>query len=384
VANALRRSEDRLRGVIDTLSEGVVVCDPQGRFVSWNAAALALHGLEREHEWPRGLAELASIFELSTAGGRVVPHDEWPIPRILRGERLRDCELRIRRLDIEWSRVFRYGGAVVVGDGGEPTAVLTISDVTERVSTPETARALRSELEERLQGRIAALEAANRDLESFSYSLSHDLRQPLRAINGFSEIALRDYGALLPDEGRHLLQTIRQNGARMSALVEDMLEFSRLGRRSLKPRRVDMNAVVERVIEDLAGASDTRPAQIRLGDLPPCEADRSLIEQVWSNLLSNAFKYSRGRSPAIVEVGCERSEHAVYFVRDNGVGFDMRSAQKLFRAFQRLHGSEFEGTGVGLAIVERIVDRHGGRVWAESEPGIGTTLRFTLSGGAER
>jgi signal transduction histidine kinase len=235
--------------------------------------------------------------------------------------------------------------------------------------------------------RTRQLEAANQELEAFSYSVSHDLRAPLRAISGFTSILLEDYSSLLPEEGLESLRRVKDNGDHMGHLIDDLLDFSRLGRQALRVQRVHTRGVVDRALAQLAPI-DGRQANLAVGDLPDCESDPGLLEQVFVNLLSNAFKYSRKREDARIEVGAltdDSGSGPVFFVRDNGAGFDMRYADKLFGVFQRLHRSQdYEGTGVGLAIVQRIVARHGGRVWAEAKVDQGATFYFTLSnGGAE-
>jgi signal transduction histidine kinase len=236
--------------------------------------------------------------------------------------------------------------------------------------------------------RTHQLEAANHELEAFSYSVSHDLRAPLRAISGFTAILLEDYSSALPEEGLGYLDRVKQNGDHMGHLIDDLLNFSRLGRQALRVQRVRTRAVVDRALAQLAPVIAGHQVELVVGDLPDCDSDPDLLEQVFVNLLSNAFKYSGKREGARVEVGARADDSSagpVYFVKDNGAGFDMRYVEKLFGVFQRLHRREdYEGTGVGLAIVQRIVARHGGRVWAEAKVNQGATFYFTLSkGGAE-
>ncbi|MEY2937065.1 MAG: hypothetical protein RL033_7814 [Pseudomonadota bacterium] len=255
----------------------------------------------------------------------------------------------------------------------------TMSDVTERRRIDEQLRELNANLERRVAQRTAELEGANRELEAFSYSVSHDLREPLRAINGFSKALLQDFGPTLPAQAQHFLDNIRDGALRMGQLIDDLLAFSRLSRQPLKRRPLDMRQLVEGCVKRLATAYPT--TTVTLGAVAACEADPGLIEQVLTNLVSNAFKYSRKNPAAAITIESyqDDAQRTVYSVRDNGTGFNMKYVGKLFQVFQRLHRSgEFEGTGVGLAIVHRIVTRHGGRVWAEAEPGRGATFRFTL------
>ncbi len=224
------------------------------------------------------------------------------------------------------------------------------------------------------------LEASNKELEAFSYSVSHDLRAPLRTVDGFSQAVIEDYGAQLPEEGQRYLKTIREGAQRMGALIDDLLTFSRLSRLPLKKRSVDTLSLVTEVLSELDSQREGREIEVRIGELPPCMGDRALLKQVWLNLLSNAFKYTRQQKTARIEVGSRKQEgETVYFVADNGTGFDMRYADKLFGVFQRLHRAEdYEGTGVGLAIVKRVINRHGGRVWAEAEADRGATFSMTF------
>jgi light-regulated signal transduction histidine kinase (bacteriophytochrome) len=227
------------------------------------------------------------------------------------------------------------------------------------------------------------LEAANKEMEAFSYSVSHDLRAPLRAINGFAGIVLEEFSSQVPEKGREYLERVRAGGKRMGELIDDLLAFSRLSRQSVNRRTVNSDEIVQNVLEELKPQHEDREIEWQIKDLPSCEGDPVLLKQVWVNLLSNAVKYTRGREPASVEIGCtcENGEN-IFFVRDNGAGFDMQYSNKLFGVFQRLHRSdEFEGTGVGLAIVRRVVQRHGGRVWAEAAVNRGATFYFTLQEG---
>jgi two-component system sensor kinase len=244
----------------------------------------------------------------------------------------------------------------------------------------ETIRKFNDDLEQQVQKRTAELKAANADLESFSYSVSHDLRAPLRAIDGFSTILREDYATQLDAEGQRLFQVVSDNAKKMGKLIEDILFLSRASRHELFISPIDMKALAQEVWDELAADRTGRIIDFRLTDLPAGYADISALRQVLQNLLGNAIKFTRGREPAIIEMGgtVEEQEN-IYFIRDNGAGFDMTYANKLFVLFQRLHSmTEFEGTGVGLAIVKRFIIKHGGRLWAEGKPGEGATFWFTL------
>lgn len=252
------------------------------------------------------------------------------------------------------------------------------------MSADQEAKEKIATLNASLAQKVAELEAANQELGAFSYSISHDLRAPLRSISGFIRIVLDEYGDRLDPEARKYLDRVLANAQHMGRQVDDLLAFSRLSRQPLQTRLVDTRDLVRRVLSQLQGAMDGRRIDLIVGDLPPCQGDDGLLEHVFTNLIGNAIKYTRRQPVARIEIGFvrDRAEPA-YFVRDNGVGFDMRYAGKLFGVFQRLHAAEdFEGTGAGLAIAQRIVQRHHGRIWAEAEVGRGATFFFTL--GPER
>jgi PAS domain S-box-containing protein len=291
-----------------------------------------------------------------------------------------DFETQIRRADGEirwiWAR-----GCSLLDETVKPVRMYgTVMDITERKRAEQEIRELNQQLEDRVRQRTAELEAANKELEAFSYSVSHDLRAPLRAINGFSQAVMEDYGSSLPAEGQEYLGTICRGATRMGELIDDLLAFSRLSRQPLSLLSVDTRNLVSQCLEDLESIYRDRVIDFSFGELPSCLGDRALLKQVWTNLLSNAIKFTSNRQRASVQVGalCDSSK-VVYFIKDNGAGFDMKYANKLFGVFQRLHrNDEFEGTGVGLAIVQRIVHRHGGRVWADAVLDQGATFYFTL------
>ena len=245
----------------------------------------------------------------------------------------------------------------------------------------------RKRAEEAIKLSHAQLEAANKELEAFSYSVSHDRRAPLRAMDGFSRILIEKHASGLPEEAQRYLHLVRTNAQRMGQLVDDLLTFSRLNRQSLKKQLVSPASIVHQCLNELRGEQDGRRVEISIGELPACQGDPALVKRVWLNLIGNALKYTRKREVAQIEVGAQTDAQApdvsIYFVRDNGVGFDMQYADKLFGVFQRLHrAEEYEGTGVGLAIVQRIVQRHGGRAWVEATVDQGATFYFTLEMGA--
>jgi light-regulated signal transduction histidine kinase (bacteriophytochrome) len=222
------------------------------------------------------------------------------------------------------------------------------------------------------------LRKLNKELEAFSYSISHDLRSPLRAIIGYSKMLDEDFHEKLDDEGKRLLGAVQGNALRMSNLIDDLLEFSRLGRKGLQKTEIDTENLLKKIIEEISTSTRHR-AEISLGRLPSVYADKSLFSQVWINLISNAIKYSANKEAPVVEIGSDIKENEIiFYIRDNGAGFNMNYADKLFGVFQRLHGTEFPGTGVGLALVKRIIDRHDGRVWADAKENEGATFYFSL------
>ena len=258
----------------------------------------------------------------------------------------------------------------------EVAAQLAIATVQTRLL--EQVKTHAAELETRVAERTASLQALNKEMESFSYSVSHDLRAPLRAIDGYARMLEEDYGAALDAEARRLIGVVRGNATRMGQLIDDLLAFSRLGRQAAANAPVDMTHLAREAAEEVRGART-----VDLAPLPPARGDAALLKQVWLNFVGNALKYSSKKPDAKVEIGGrEEAKENVYWVRDNGAGFDMRYAGKLFGVFQRLHrADEFEGTGIGLAIVQRVVTRHGGRVWAEGRPGEGACFYFALPKG---
>ncbi len=299
-------------------------------------------------------------------------------------------EERIPRPDgsLRWLEI--YGRGEYAPNGRCVRMMGVVRDATERVQTErrlvnaETQhaaqlRALNQSLEQRVRERTLELQAANRELESFSYSVSHDLRAPLRAIAGFAALLRERHAAELPAEARRLLDRVESGAARMGMLINSLLELARAGQQPLRREPVDMAALAADVAREAIEHAG-HPVALVLAGAPEARADRDLIRQAWVNLIDNAIKYSRDVPAARVEIGGARSAgYLEYYVRDNGAGFDPRHASRLFGVFQRLHAeSEFEGTGVGLALVARIVRRHGGEVSAEGSPGAGATFRFTL------
>ncbi|MBJ7284023.1 MAG: PAS domain S-box protein, partial [Akkermansiaceae bacterium] len=265
-----------------------------------------------------------------------------------------------------------------LGDNGKPNQFIAIrTNITARKKAEEEIQ----KLNVILQNRALALEAANQELEAFSYSVSHDLRAPLRAVDGFSQMVLADYAERLDSEGKRMLGVIRSEAARMGHLIDDLLTFSRIGRLPVEPVAINMQVLVREIYDELIALEPEREIRFILHPLPSVLGSESMIRQLWINLINNALKFTANRRVGEIEIGAKDDvpDGPIYFIKDNGVGFDMRYVGKLFVVFQRLHEQkEFPGTGVGLALVHRIIQRHGGRIWAEAEPERGATFYFTL------
>ena len=288
------------------------------------------------------------------------------------------CSWRRRHKDGRW--LWLEGVATNLLDDPAVGGIVTnYRDVSERRRAEQEIQKLNAQLEQRVARRTAQLQAANQELAAFAYSVSHDLRAPLRAIDSFSKILQEDHGGRLDAEGQRLLGVLRTSTARMNRMIEDILAYSQASGAEPAQRLVNMSALVCATVQELEVAAVGRKLSFAIGGLPPARADGAMMQRVWTNLIDNAIKYTGQRPEARIEIGARAGVgETQYYVRDNGAGFDMRDRGKLFGVFQRLHGTEFSGTGVGLAIVQRIVGRHGGRVWAESSPGEGACFHFSL------
>jgi PAS domain S-box-containing protein len=368
---SLRGTNETLRALIDYSPLAIAMFDLEGHIRMWNRAA------ERTYGWT---AEEMLGKTLPTIPDEKAEEYRELRDRVNKGEIITGLELV--RIHKNGSRMHMGISIAPLKDSdGKVNAHMSIAaDITARKRAEEALRGLNEELEQRVTERTAQLEKANKELEAFSYSVSHDLRVPLRAIQGFSRILLDDFLPQLPPEAARLLRIIVDSTVRMGQLIDALLAFSRLSRQPLRKELLSVTAIVHEALDSLGGDLAGRRIEITVRDLPQCDGDPTLLRQVWINLLSNAIKYTRTREAAWIEVGWrEKDGVPAYFIRDNGTGFDMRFADKLFGVFQRLHrDEEYEGTGIGLATVQRIIHRHGGRIWAESALNEGATFYFTV------
>jgi PAS domain S-box-containing protein len=379
----LMESEARARQIVDTALDSVVTMDAAGKITGWNLRAESMFGWTREEAIGRDLAETIIPPSYREAHRRGLQRFIATGHGNILGTRI-ELEALYRS-----GRVFPVELAITpLQRGGEWTFSAFVRDITRRKQAEQALRAgeekirlANVQLEERVRERTVQLETANKELESFSYSVSHDLRAPLRHVQGYVEMlnaAARDQ---LTDKARRYLKVISDASGEMGQLIDDLLAFSRMARAEIREAPVDVAALAREIVAKLEMEARGRAIEWRIGSVPPMLGDAAMVRQVLANLLGNAAKYTRGRDPAVIELGFEGEDEGrgVVFVRDNGAGFDMQYVHKLFGVFQRLHRSEdFEGTGIGLASVRRIVARHGGRVWAEGELGKGATFRFTL------
>ncbi len=371
---ALRESEEKFALAFRTSPYAITITRMKDfRFIDFNEAFCSISGFTREEVVGNTSHDL-SLWADEEDRDRVVA-------KLLQGQKVVGEEFRFQRKDGQiLAGLF---SAEVLLLRNEKCILSSIADITERKRAEERIRVLNERLEERVRERTAELEASVKELEAFSYSVSHDLRAPLRAVTGFSHILLSDYGPRLDAEGWRICSVIRESARNMGTLIDELLAFSRLGRAAMQRSTVDMKTMANSIFRELTTPETCERIDFQVGPLPSAVGDPTLVRQVWMNLLGNAVKFASQKDRAVIQVSAsQQGDDVVYAVRDNGAGFDMRYADKLFGVFQRLHSAkEFEGTGVGLAIVQRIILRHGGRVWAEAEPDNGATFYFSMKKG---
>src|SRR5918997_1727269 len=371
VQEALSRSEERYRAVVEQSAEGLYLVDGgTRRILETNPALQNMLGYTAGELCGMALHEVVAHARADV---------EANVERTLREGTRFIRERGYRRKDGSVVEVEIAASAI---DYGEKRVICAaVHDITERKRAEEAMRRFNEELEDRVRRRTAQLQAANEELEAMSSSVSHDLRAPLRAMTGFAQILLEDYGDGLDEAGRDYLRRIQEAGQRMGVMIDDLLDLSRLARREMRHDEADLSALARGVAEDLTRVEPRRRARFAIADGISATGDAGLLRVVLENLIENAWKFTSREPEAMIEFGAvEREGRPAYYVRDNGVGFDKAYAEGIFDPFRRLHGEEeFEGTGVGLATVARIVRRHGGDLWAEGEVGRGATFFFTLS-----
>lgn len=366
---ALRESEQRYRAFFENSLDAMILSVPTGEILEVNQATCQLLGYSED--------ELKSL----TRDDIVDQNDENLKPFLDKRASTGIAVGEIRFVRKDGTLIDTELSSAIFLDGNDqPKSSLIIRDISARKANEQRINQLNTELEQKIEERTAQLKAVNKDLEAFAYSVSHDLRAPLRSINGLTQIFEDNYAEIMDEEGKRLTSRIRVNASKMSTLIEDLLAFSKASTSEIRKSRVDMNKLVESAINEIADKGPLDNIQFNLADIPETEGDPTLLKQVWINLLSNAVKFSSRKERPLIDVsGHQQGNKNFYRVKDNGAGFDMRYSDKIFGAFQRLHSEqEFQGTGAGLAIVHRIILKHGGNIWAEGEEGKGATFTFCL------
>lgn len=369
--SSLEDSRARYRSLVENLNDVIFSLDATGKFTYVSPALRNFSRLMPEQILGRSyLAFIHRDDESALAAG---------FDRVMAGQP-ESHEFRLLNAD-GGVRYVRVSGRQLLEEGRVIGLTGVMSDITERKLAEDEIRRLNQVLEQRVVERTAQLEAANKELEAFAYSVSHDLRAPLRHINGFLGLLKENLTSALDEQSQHYMNTISQAASRMGALIDDLLSFSRMGRQELTQAPVDLGVLARDVIRELDPETTGRAIDWRIDVLPVVTGDRSMLRIVLVNLISNALKFTQPRARTEIMIGTQAGDETenVIFVRDNGVGFDMQYARKLFGVFERLHGvEEFEGTGIGLANVRRVISRHGGRTWAEGTVGVGATFYFSL------
>jgi signal transduction histidine kinase len=374
--NTERRLKWQLKSVLEHIKDAVIVFSQDGKLLDANAAAREFWELS-ENSYGKGYTEIYSRFKYYSLDNRELPIDLQPVPLAFSGQEYKNLELRVLNPDKQLEQYLSYSAAGVHDEKGiTRLIVVSIHDITGRKKNEFELQQAKWLAEQK----ATELASVNKELEAFSYSVSHDLRTPINSVIGFSRILYEDYSDVLDEEGKSMVIRIINSGLRMNELIDDMLSLSKVSRQEIQRTVINLSKLAEDYIAELMESDPERNITIFIQPSMIISGDEKLIKMALQNLLRNSWKFSSKTPDAHIEMGSfiENKEN-IFFVRDNGAGFDMKFAERLFVPFKRLHSdNEFPGTGIGLAIVERVIKRHGGRIWAQGSPGKGATFFFTL------
>lgn len=377
IMRKLQQTSALNNAILTQMTDGLVIAASNGDVLTINNTALYLYEFNSHNRLTKHISECFSPFKLYDIEKNSITYEQWPLVRALRGEKFTGVDIFVHRVDTGKTWYGSFSGTPIYNDSGELIlALVTIRDITEQ----KFAELERERLLKDLQLHASQLQSANSELEAFSYSVSHDLRAPLTIISGFCLILTEKYGMELDDEGRTYLMLIQSTINKMQNLISDMMQLSRVANQEIIVEKVNLSEIVGDFLRQLHRIQPDRTAEFIVQKEVYVYADQRLIHLALENLLRNSWKFTAKKTVSRIEFGTIHSNNGtVYYIRDNGVGFDMRQAERLFRPFQRLHSQqEFKGTGIGLAIVQRVISRHGGRIWVEAETGKGATFYFTL------
>ena len=377
IDDAIKASEEKLQKIFDILPIGLWFADKTGKLITGNPAGIKIWGAE-----PKVGPEEYGVFSARKLPGReTIKPEDWALYHTInKKETIVDELLEIDTFDGKKKIILNYTTPLLGENDEVEGAIIVNQDITELALANEKIQKLNEELEDRVNQRTAELLQINQELESFTYSVSHDLRAPLRAIDGFSGLLMERLQPKLDDESKKYFKTVRDNVKQMSQLISDLLFYAKASRTELRMEEIDMIEMVQEICQHIISPEDKAKVELVINTLPTIQGDATLLKQVWMNLIDNAVKYSRPTSHPRIEIGSyPENDRQIFYVRDNGVGFNPKFQDKLFKVFHRLHSpNQFEGTGVGLAIVHRIIQKHHGTIWAESNENEGAKFYFYI------